>query len=82
MRYLVFVLLLTGCAYAPELGTTEQSFRAMAALNAQESYRFVAAQDNTRVYELDRVFYYFVDGVLDHVDQGQLYQQRVEITVQ
>lgn len=81
MRYLVLVLLLTGCAFAPELGMTEQSFKNRALLQSDDGVRLVVAEGDTRVYEVEDVFYYFVDGVLDRVDQGQLYEERVNISV-
>lgn len=81
MRILVLALLLTGCAFAPELGTSEQEFRSKAVWYSAEDYRFVAAQGDTRVYQLNGVFYYFVNGALDRVDQGQLYQERLEVTI-
>lgn len=82
MRYLFLVLLLTGCTFAPDIGITEQEFRNQFRFSATDDLRFVGAQDNVRVFETNDVFYYFVDGRLDRVDQGQLYQQRIEVTVQ
>ena len=41
----------------------------------------VTAQDGWEVWKSGGAFYYFKDGRLDHIDQGQLMQQRFQLEV-
>lgn len=86
-KTLIAVLLLTGCTtWEPEVGMTYDEFRRQYNTSEMtwrgETIRFVAAQGDTEVYELDDVFYYFVDDVLERADQGQLYEQRIRVTIE
>jgi len=41
----------------------------------------VAARDDWEVWRSSNTFYYFKDGKLDHIDQGQMMQERFQIEV-
>jgi len=41
----------------------------------------VAAKDNWRVWKSGNTFYYFKDEILDHIDQGQLMQERFQVEI-
>jgi hypothetical protein len=41
----------------------------------------VYLKENWEVWRSGRRYYYFKDGKLDHIDQGQLMQQRFQIEI-
>lgn len=71
-------LVLMGCQsmMAPQIGLTKTQWmrRTLVA-------DLVSAQGNVEVYRSGNTFYYFKDGKLDSIDQGQLMQQRYQVEV-
>lgn len=85
MRVLLplLMLVLVSCGvFDPRLGMTEEAFKRSHMIDFDvEPLSLVAAQDSMRVYETGNVFYYFRSGVLEQVDQGQLFEQRIRLTL-
>tara|TARA_R110001592_G_C12949364_1_gene731210 strand:+ start:107 stop:370 length:264 start_codon:yes stop_codon:yes gene_type:complete len=77
-------LVLGGCvAWNPQLGMTYPEFQEHWDVSDNlDSPRLVADDGTTRVYETDNIFYYFVDGQLDRIDQGQRFEKRVRVTIE
>ncbi len=81
---IALVVLLSSCVtWNPTLDMTFQQFQDH--FNLSDNYdplRLVGDDGTTRVYETGDVFYYFVSGKLNRIDQGQLFEQRIQISVQ
>jgi len=71
-------LVCLGCAsvFAPKLGMTRNQWMRRTLIGD-----LVTMKDNWEVWKSGGRFYYFKDGVLDHIDQGLLMQQRFQIEV-
>ena len=71
-------LALVGCQsmMAPQIGMTKTQWfhRTLVA-------DLVSAEGNEEVYRSGDTFYYFKDGKLDRIDQGQSRQQRYQVEV-
>lgn len=81
----MITLLLVGCAvWKPSLGMSVAEFDSMC-FKSGVSYQsqVVQAQDNYEIRVCGGVtnFYYFVNGKLVRIDQGQLPKQRYQIEV-
>lgn len=85
MKRILIVLLLTGCAtFDPRIGMTYDQFRSAFRTShnaATSELQLVVAEADARVYRIADVFYYFEGDVLQRIDQGQLYEQRVAVSV-
>ncbi|MEY2167786.1 MULTISPECIES: hypothetical protein [unclassified Rhodanobacter] len=82
---LIATLLLAACTtFRPRLGMSYNEWRDNWArsFNNWTPPRMVAAQGDEEVWTFgDGVYYYFVDGSLVKMDQGQLMQQRIQVEV-
>ena len=76
---LIFILLsLSACqsTFAPSIGMARNQWLRQTIIADQ-----VYLQNNWEVYKSGGKFYYFKDGKLDHVDQGQMMQQRFQVEI-
>lgn len=81
MRFFIIVLICVFClgcqsVFAPRIGMTKNQWMHRTLVGD-----LVTAQDNWEVWKSGNTFYYFKDGKLDRIDQGQLMQQRFQIEV-
>lgn len=80
-KFIAIVLVCIFCVgcqsvFAPKIGMAEKQWLRRTLIGD------LAYQDaNWRVWKSGNTFYYFRDGKLDHVDQGQLMQQRFQVEV-
>jgi len=80
-RQLMVVLsciLCLGCqsVFAPKIGMTREQWMRRTLVGDM-----VSAKEGWEVWKSGRAFYYFKDGKLDHIDQGQLMQERFQVEV-
>jgi hypothetical protein len=70
---LLSLVLLAACvAWNPQIGMSYSEFQDhWNQSDNMDSPRLVADDGETRVYETNGAFYYFVDGRLELIDQGQ-----------
>jgi hypothetical protein len=81
---IALVLFISACAtWNPTIGMTFDEFRTHWTYSSNyDPLRLVGDDGSTRVYESGDVFYYFVAGRLNRIDQGQLFEQRIRVTVE
>lgn len=80
--FLVVVAISSCATWNPQLGMSYQEF--MQHWTKSDNWtkpEFVGAQGSIRVYESNGVYYYFENGRLAKADQGQLYEQRIRISI-